>query len=60
MYHDMSGSQSELKYSILGQTVDSLDKYHSYSENLMSSLQQSSLSYTLGKVPRVMSLEQKT
>lgn len=44
MYHEMSGSRSELKYIILGQTVDSLDKYHSYSEDLMSSLQQSSLS----------------
>lgn len=55
----MSGSQSKLKYSILGQTADSLDKYLSYSEDLMSSLQQSSFSYTLGKVPRVTSLEQK-
>lgn len=47
IHHEVSGSHSKLKDDTLGQTIGSLDKCHGYSGNPMSSLQQSSLIWTL-------------
>lgn len=60
IHHEKSGSHSKLKDTTLGQIIDSLDKYHGYSGNLVSSLQQCSLIQTHDQAPRLVSLEHET